>query len=115
MALSVFERKRREKALDKFMQIHRPPAHVRSRIDIGYRLENQSVIIFEVRPKWDTPEERTVSPVAKATFIKSRKYWKIFYQAKEGKWQAYKPLAIADTLEAFLHAVGEDSHGHFFG
>ena len=115
MAISEFEYKHRQKALDKFMQKHRPPSHVRHRLDIGYRIDNQSVVIFEIRPKWGIPEERVESPVAKATFVKSRKCWKIFWLGSNSKWQGYLPMPVVDTLEEFLQAVSDDGDGMFFG
>jgi len=52
MAISEFEEKRCKRELEKFLAVHRPPVHIRNEIDIDYRLENQSVEIFEVRPHW---------------------------------------------------------------
>ena len=69
MAMSEFEIKRCEKDIEKFMGKHRPPAHIRSQVDFGYRIDNQSVELFEIRPRWNNPQEKTETPVAKATFI----------------------------------------------
>ena len=46
MAISEFEIKRCEKELDKFLTKTRPPAHMRDQLDLGYRIDNQSVEIF---------------------------------------------------------------------
>jgi hypothetical protein len=45
-----------EKAAAKFMYYHRPPLEIREKLDIGYRIEGQSVYVFEIRPGWDKPE-----------------------------------------------------------
>lgn len=46
MAISEFEIKKIEKELEAFMKVQRPPAHIRNELDLGYRIEGQSVEIF---------------------------------------------------------------------
>jgi hypothetical protein len=41
-----------------------------TQLDIGYRIEKQSVIIFEVRPDWIDPKKKVENNVIKATFLK---------------------------------------------
>lgn len=114
MALSEFEIKRCEKALEKFMAKHRPPVHIRNEIDIGSRIENQSVEIFEIRPQWDNPSNKIEHPVAKTTYVKTQRLWKIYWQRSDLKWHLYDPLPTAIRFEEFLNAVGEDKHCCFF-
>ena len=44
----------------------------KDQLDFGYRIDGQNVYLFEIRPRWDKPEEITETPVAKTTFIKSK-------------------------------------------
>ncbi len=115
MSLSEFEIKRCEKALKKFMAQHRPPAHIRNELDLDARINDQSVELFEIRPRWDEPAEKIEMPVAKATYIKRQELWKVYWQRADLKWHAYDPLPTVKTLEEFLDAVGEDHHHCFFG
>ncbi len=46
MALSEFEKKKVEAELSRFIEIHRPPENIRDQLDIGFKLENQSVVLF---------------------------------------------------------------------
>ena len=55
MAISEFEIKRCEREVEKFLKARRPPAHIRNQLDFGYRLENQSVELYEIRPDWKRP------------------------------------------------------------
>ncbi len=55
MAISGFEIKKHEKAMDKYLEVHRPPAHLRNGLDTGYRIENQSIEIFELTPSFRDP------------------------------------------------------------
>ncbi len=115
MAISEFEIKRCEKALEKFMAIKRPPIHVREQVDLCYRIVNQSVEIFEVRPNFRAPEKKIEAPVAKATYVKTRKIWRIFWMRQDLKWHGYQPVPEVRHFEDFLQVVKEDAHACFFG
>ena len=55
-----------------------PPAtHIRPELDIGYRLTDQSVEIFGIRPQWDNPAITRERPFSKATYVNSN-LWKVF-------------------------------------
>lgn len=115
MAISEFEIKRCEVKLDEFMDKHRPPAHIRNEVDLAYRIDNQSIEIFEIRPKWDDPVKKVETPVAKTTYVKKQKRWKVYWQRGDLKWHSYEPKPIVKMLEEFLDVVGEDQHACFFG
>ena len=114
MAISEFEIKRCEKELDKFIDEHRPPVHVRDQLDISYQIENQSVVLFEIRANFRNPSEKLDIPIAKATYIKTQKVWKIYWQKSDLKWYAYEPVATVKHLEEFLSVVGKNEYDCFF-
>ena len=62
LALTELERMRCEKALTDFMARRRPPPHLRDRLDLGYRMEGQSIEIFEIPPDWKDDSVRQISP-----------------------------------------------------
>jgi hypothetical protein len=115
MAISEFELKRCEKQLETFLSKHRPPAHVRSQLDIGYRIKNQSVEIFEIRPDFRDETNKIEISVAKATFVKTKKNWKIYWQKSDQKWHSYDPEPSVKSIDAFLDVVSNDDHACFFG
>ncbi len=115
MAISEFEIKKCEKAIEKFMAKHRPPAHIRNEVDLGFRIENQSVEVFEIRPQWNNPSNKIEQPVAKATYVKAQKLWKVYWQRADLKWHSYEPVPTVKTLDEFLNVVGEDQYSCFFG
>ena len=115
MAFSEFERKRVEEEVSRFVESKRPPAHIRDQVDLGFRLENQSVILFEIRPRWDKPKERMESPVAKATYLKSRGSWKAYWMRADLQWHKYEPDPEVDQLIDFLDIVDADEFGCFWG
>lgn len=56
--------------MENFVDKKRPPEHIRHKLDLSYRIENQSVFIYEIRPSWNDPEEIMHSDIAKATYVK---------------------------------------------
>ena len=115
MSLSEFEIKKVEYAAEAFLSVKRPPALVRSQLDIGYRIEDQSIEIFEIRPDWQDESIIRNHPVAKATYVKSQGVWKVFWQRADLKWHGYEPVATVKTIEEFFEAVVNDTHGCFWG
>lgn len=115
MAISEFEVKRCKREVDKFLEVRRPPVHIRKEFDLGYRIENQSVELFEVRPEWNNPEKKIEIPFAKATYIKKEKLWKIYWQRQDLKWHSYSPAPNVKYFEEFLSIVNEDANACFFG
>jgi hypothetical protein len=115
MALNDIERKRIENAVAAFVQKRRPAPHIRPELDIGSRVTGQSVEIFEIRPQWNRPDVKREHPVAKATFVRSKARWKIFWMRADLKWHGYEPLSEVDSIEKFLAAVDEDECGCFWG
>ena len=97
------------------MQLRRPPPHIRKEYDLGYRIHNQSVEIFEIRPEWRNPASKIEIPVAKSTYVKTQKCWKIYWQRQDLKWHSYQPMPEVSFFEEFLSVVNEDLHGCFFG
>lgn len=115
VALSEVERKRFEKEMGAFLEKRRPPAHFRPELDIAFRVTGQSVEIFEIRPKWDRPQEKMETPVAKATYVKAQNVWRIFWMRRDLKWHRYDPVPQVSSLTKFAQVVDEDKHACFFG
>jgi hypothetical protein len=115
MAFSAFELKMFDKALRGFIERRRPPAHMRDQLDFGYRITGQSIEIFEIRPVWNDPLKKMECPIAKATWVKSRKIWKIFWQRADLQWHRYEPDPQVRSLETFLDIVQRDDDACFFG
>ena len=115
MALSEFEIKKIEKIVREYIEKHRPPPHIRSEVDLSFRVKGQSVEIFEIRPMWNNPKEKIEESVAKATYVKSSDIWKIYWQRADLKWHRYEPDPEVKTLEEFLEVVERDEYCCFYG
>jgi len=115
MAISEFEIKRCQKLVGEYVKKHRPPAHIRDQVDLGFRLKDQSIEIFEIRPLWDNPDEKIEEMQAKTTYVKKSGKWKVYWQRADLKWHSYHPTPEVDTLEDFLALVDKDEHHCFRG
>jgi hypothetical protein len=115
MTLSEFEIKRCEKLVGQYVENRRPPAHIRNELDLDFRIKEQSVEIFEIRPAWREPSIKIESPVAKATYVKTQQIWKVYWQRADLKWHRYDPDPEVKTIEQFLEVVERDEYGCFYG
>ena len=115
MAFSEFELKRYEKAMEAFIESHRPPPNIRNELDLGYRITGQSIEIFEIRPFWSNSSEKIEEAVAKTTYVKTQKIWRVYWQRADLNWHKYDPVPKVNTLEEFLELVERDEYACFFG
>jgi hypothetical protein len=116
MSLAEIEQVRVRIAMDALMQQRRPPPHIRPKLDLGYRVTGQSVEIFEIRPRWhELANEKRESPVAKATYVRTRRVWRVFWQRRDLKWHSYEPKPEVKSVDEFALLVSEDPYACFFG
>ena len=115
MAISEFEVKRIEKYVGAFIERRRPAAEIRRQLDLGFRVSNQSFEIFEIRPRFDDPNEKIEIPVAKSTFVKNKKIWKLFWMRANSKWVSYEPFPQSKSLEKIIQTIEQDAHCCFWG
>lgn len=115
MAFNDIDIKRIENAMAIFLARHRPLPHIRSKLDIGYRLTGQSIEIFEIRPQWDNPSIIHEYPFSKASYVRSQNLWKVFWKRADLKWHRYDPVSTVRSIDEFLAAVEDDPYGCFFG
>ena len=101
--------------LEQFMETHRPPREIRDELDLGYKIEDQSIELFEIRTNFVNPTKKINSAVAKATFVRKIQRWKIFWMRQDMKWHLYPHAKDVQSIEEFLQIVTEDKFGCFFG
>jgi len=115
MAISEFETKRYDKYVSEYIAKHRPPAHIRNEVDLCYRIEDQSIIIYELRSAWNMPDKKIEVMVAKTTYVKKNKIWKVYWHKSDMKWHSFNPNPEVKTLEEFLSLLEEDANCCFYG
>lgn len=115
MALSEFEIRRMEKLVGEYVEHRRPPVHIRAQMDLSFRISGQSFEIFTIRPLWNDPDQQVESAVAKATWVRSKKIWKLFWMRSNMKWYPHTPCPEAGSLEEALDIIEQDAHACFWG
>ncbi|WP_276483454.1 DUF3024 domain-containing protein [Paraflavitalea pollutisoli] len=101
--------------MENYVEAIRPSEDIRDMLDISYEIEDQSVVLFEIRPSWSTPGEKIHMRYAKATFVKKTNTWKVLWMRASGQWNIYKPMPEVPLLEDFLDLVEEDKYRCFKG
>jgi hypothetical protein len=102
-------------AMDSYIARIRPPEDIRDQLDVAYKIEDQSIIVFEIRPSIEKPEEKREHPLAKATFVNAKNHWKVFWLRADMKWHSYEPKPAVNTVEEFIHSVEQDKFFCFWG
>ncbi|MBV6484644.1 MAG: hypothetical protein KFKLKKLM_01154 [Flavobacteriales bacterium] len=115
MAIDTLQTLEVIEVMENFLSRKRPPEHIRNQLDIGYKIEDQSIFVFEIRPQWDKPEVILEHPFAKTTFVKAKNNWKVFWMRTDLKWHSYSPQPTVKSLQEFTKLVEEDEHHCFFG
>lgn len=115
MTLDIFKTVDIIEIMENFTEERRPPLEIRDELDLSYKIENQSIIIFEIRSKFKSVTEKIECPVAKTTFVKTNNSWKVFWQRADLKWHLYKPQPVVKTLKDFTQLVNEDTYHCFWG
>lgn len=115
MAIDVLQTVDVIEVMENFIESIRPAVQIRDEVDLSYKIEGQSVVVFEIRSRMLEPKEKIEFPVAKATFVKTEKTWKVFWRRADMKWHSYKPKPIVKTLAEFVKLIDEDEHCCFWG
>jgi len=115
MAFNEIQNKKIELVVEGYLERKRPPVEIRKDLDISYRIENQSVYIYEIRPQWDDKSKIMNIDVAKTTYVAKKNIWKIFWMRSDLKWHGYEPDPIVENIEEFIDIVETDEYCCFWG
>ena len=104
-----------EHKIQSLLEELRPPEEIRNQLDVGYSFDGKELILFEIRPAWDNPQQILQSPFARTCFVKSKGIWKIYWMRGNGKWDRYNPCPEVTNIEEFFDLVDEDQYACFKG
>jgi hypothetical protein len=114
LAFSEIELKRIEAVVGPLCG-RRSPAHAHHQVRTEYRVEDQGVLIVEVRVVWDDPSRWMEHGVAKLKFNRKAGEWRLFWQRASLRWESYEPLASSRDLAILVEEIDRDPNGCFFG
>ena len=115
LVLNEIEKQKIYKVVGEFVARRRPEPSIRAQVDLAYRLTGQSIEIFEIRPVWDGNGETQEFPIAKATFVRTRGIWQLYWQRADLKCHSYEPLPQARTIEEIIAEIDADPNCCFWG
>ncbi len=115
MAFSEIEKDGYEKLVAKYIEQRRPAKEIRDKIDLAYRIGGQDIIILEIRPYIFDRTRKIETEIAKATFVRKKNIWKVYWMPSDLKWHSYQPEPTVKTLAKFLELVNEDKMCCFWG
>lgn len=101
--------------LEKYIIKIRPSEDIRDELDYGFEIQNQTIIIYSIRPRFDNKSLKIESPMIKIKYVKTSKSWRIYWQRANLKWISYEPAPEFNKLEECLRILDEDYYGCFWG
>lgn len=114
MAFTQTEENDIRNLMHTFIEDLRPPEHIRPKLDFGYRIEGQSVFIFEIRPQWNEPQIIRNYDFAKISFVQTSGLWKLYWMRGNLQWYPYE-TPTTGSLKVALKLIKADKHFCFFG
>ncbi|OQA91002.1 MAG: hypothetical protein BWY26_01248 [Elusimicrobia bacterium ADurb.Bin231] len=114
MAFTDKEVEKIKNEMDSFIEKRRPPENIRNQVDLFFKFDKQSIVIYEIRKRFQRDDMIDI-PIAKATYVMKAKKWKIYWQRADLKWHLYKPKQEVTAIKEFIRVVDEDRHGCFWG
>lgn len=114
MALSELQRAEVQRRLGSFCEA-RVPAAARGQVRMGFRVTGSSVVLFEERPAFHPPHDWQELPIAKFTYVGTRKVWRLYCQHRDLRWHSYELLREAASFKKLIEEVAADPTEIFWG
>jgi hypothetical protein len=86
--------------MENFLDQVRPPEEMRSKLDVNYDIDGQSIVINELHPRWDNKDDYQEYGVAKATYNRSKNEWKSFWR-QASLFLGMKKIKLSPTWQYF--------------
>ena len=112
MAFSEFERVRYLKMMQSFVEEIRPPQSLRAEMDYISCIEKQSLMLYELSSSFSRDGTTQRYPVAKITYVKTKKHWVLYGMRASGKWMKHSSHKL---LELAIGTLQADPDSNFFG
>jgi hypothetical protein len=112
--ISPFQVTRVSKILEAFCDDRVPP-EVRDQVELRFRFEGNSVILFERRPAFQRPGDWTEIQIARFRYFVGRQEWALFWSDRNSKWQRYDLIPDSPSFEDLLTEVDSDPTCIFWG
>jgi len=93
----------------------RVPESARDQLSLEFNITGAKILLFEVRPQFQKPDNRIRIPVAQFRFDPTDGIWSLFCRDRNEKWHLYEPLASSENIGELISEVDKDRTGIFWG
>jgi hypothetical protein len=93
----------------------RVPAAARSEVRVGYRVDGNTVILYEERPAFRPPHDWKETAVAKFRYAGTQGEWRLYCQHRDLRWHAYQARPASSSFAKLLDEIDADPSGIFWG
>ena len=115
MAFDDLELKRIDNSVGALCRRRTRP-DLRHELEFIYEIDGHNVSVYEVRPAWRDPSQKTKLGVARFKYVRSRNEWRLYWMRRDLKWHRYNvEEAQSKRLEPLVRVVEEDRLCAFFG
>jgi hypothetical protein len=91
------------------------PPHVRDQIQVSYKIQNDTITIYESRPHWQKPDVWTERTIAQFRYNTKDKLWTLYNSDRNNRWHKHPATGPAATLDPLLEKLDNDPAGIFWG
>jgi hypothetical protein len=113
MALSEFTRKLVETKLGKYCR-DTAPEEIANEVQLGFKIRENRVTLFEERPSYFDPDEWITIPVAQFRYDDQKNTWALYCTDRYSRWHRFKDIEPGSDFDALLHIIEEDATGIFW-
>lgn len=114
MALSEFEQARIKRLFRAYCEI-RIPEPLRTTLRIDFRIGDDDVILYELRPHYQQPDIWYSTAVARFVKQPDQNLWSLYSADRNDQWLPYLPYHGDRNIEKLLAVVNDDPLGLFWG
>jgi hypothetical protein len=96
----------------------RVPEHLHDQVRVECDVTDRHltiVTIVEVRPPWDGVGEHTRFPVARLSYVGTRRVWSLYWRDRNGRFHAYDDVQPSRSVEPLLDEIERDPMAIFWG
>jgi hypothetical protein len=115
MSLTPIKQTLVKQTVARYVETKRPPEAVRDLADVGYRVEDDEVVIYSLKTSYADPTVKEEQPIARASYSDDKGSWSVYWSRADMQWHPYEHSPHVTTIDEFVELVSEDKFAKFWG
>ena len=91
------------------------PKAIRDKLALSYKIERNSIILYEIRPHYQYKNRKMECHIAKIKFLPIKREWQLYYQDRNSKWHKYWNYAPKKRISTIIKEIDRDPTCIFWG